>query len=360
MSKFWNDRVNVLTPYVPGEQTQDATLLKLNTNESPYSSSPEALKEISLAIGGALSKYPDPNAHHLRESIGKFYSLKTEQIFVGNGSDEVLAHIFGGLFKNTGAVLSPEITYEFYPIYCRYFGLEYRAVPLLADFSVDVRLFGSPPDSIGGIILANPNASTGVALGIDSIRHLLLANPETTVVIDEAYVDFGTESAVTLLPEHSNLVIVQTCSKSRGLAGLRVGFALSSVDIIEGLTRMKDSFNSYPLDQLAQVGAAAAFADIAYFEETRNKVIATREKFTIDIKMAGYEVIPSRANFILARHPNHDGAVFSRQLRARGILVRYLSGEKLAPFVRVTIGTDQQMEHVKKVFRDLNGLSNDE
>lgn len=359
MSKFWNDRVKALTPYVPGEQTQDASLVKLNTNESPYGPSPAALKEIQLATHDGLLQYPDPTSLRLRESIGRYYLLDTDQVFVGNGSDEVLAHIFGGLFKNTGVVLSPEITYGFYPIYCRYYGLEYRSVPLRNDFSVDVSLFNTQPDSVGGIILANPNAATGVALNLDGIRQLLLANPDVTVVIDEAYVDFGAESAVALLSEHENLVVVQTCSKSRGLAGMRVGLALGSREMINGLTRMKDSFNSYPLGQLAQVGATAAFSDVGYFNKTRNKVIATREKFIAEIKMAGYEVVQSSANFLLARHPALNGAEFSHQLRARGILVRHLSGEKLVSYIRITIGTDEQMDRVVKVFNDLINPLND-
>ena len=359
MSKFWNDRVNALTPYVPGEQTRDATLLKLNTNESPYGTSPLVLKEIGLATDGGLSLYPDPTALHLRESIGEYYSLETEQVFVGNGSDEVLAHIFGGLFSSSGVVLSPEITYGFYPIYCRYFGLEYRSVPLLDDFSIDVNCFSTPKDSVSGIIIANPNAATGIALGLDDIGHLLEVNPDIVVVIDEAYVDFGAESAITLLTEYSNLLVVQTCSKSRGLAGMRVGLALGSVDLIEALVRMKDSFNSYPLDKLAQVGAAAAFADISYFEETRKKVIATREKFGSEILMAGYEVIPSMSNFLMVRHPVMDGADFYHQLRARGILVRHLSGIKLKPYIRISIGTNEQMDQAAEVFRDLISHLND-
>jgi histidinol-phosphate aminotransferase len=360
MSKYWNDRVNALTPYVPGEQTRDARLLKLNTNESPYDTSPLVLKEIGLATDGGLSLYPDPTAFRLRESIGEFYSLETEQIFVGNGSDEVLAHIFGSLFGNTGVVLSPEITYGFYPIYCRYFGLEYRSVKLLDDFSIDVRFFSTRKDDIGGIIIANPNAATGIALGLDDIRQLLEANPDIVVVIDEAYVDFGAESSVTLLSEYSNLLVVQTCSKSRGLAGMRIGLALGAVGLIEALIRMKDSFNSYPLDKLAQVGAAAAFADISYFDETRNKIIATREKFSLEIRRVGYEVIPSMANFLLVRHPAIEGADFYHQLKSRGVLVRHLSDERLSPYIRISIGTGTQMDHVVEVFRDLISQLNDE
>ncbi|MBT5558735.1 MAG: histidinol-phosphate transaminase [Proteobacteria bacterium] len=359
MSKFWNDRVNALTPYVPGEQTRDATLLKLNTNESPYGTSPLVLQEITSATDGGLSLYPDPTARLLRESIGKFYSLDAEQVFVGNGSDEVLAHIFGGLFSSAREVLSPEITYGFYPIYCRYFGLEYRAVPLLDDFSIDVRLFNAKEGHVGGIIIANPNAATGIALELEDIRHLLEVNSDIVVVVDEAYVDFGAESAITLLSEYSNLLVVQTCSKSRGLAGMRIGLALGSVDLIEALIRMKDSFNSYPLDKLAQVGAAAAFGDTAYFDKTRNKVIATRESFRARILMAGYDVVPSKANFLLVRHPFLNGADFAHQLRLRGILVRHLSGEKLLLYVRISIGTDEQMDHVVEVFLNLISQLND-
>ena len=353
MPKFWNDRVNALTPYVPGEQPQDRGLLKLNTNENPYGPSPAAILAIEAATNDNLMRYPDPRATKLRASIATFYSLGAEQVFVGNGSDEVLAHIFGGLFSNAGAVLSSEITYGFYPVYCRYFDLEYQAIPVRDDFSIDVDSFVDALSGGGGIVLANPNAATGMALSHGEIDQLLTAKPDTTVVVDEAYADFGADSAIALLSDHANLVVVQTCSKSRGLAGLRVGMALGSEDMIEGLNRMKDSFNSYPLDQLAQAGAAAAFADKAYFDQTRNKVIATRERFASALELAGYGCVPSVANFVLIRHPKLGGGEIYRQLRERGILVRHLSDQRLEPYVRISIGTDEQMDQVITVLHEL-------
>ncbi|MBT5031097.1 MAG: histidinol-phosphate transaminase [Proteobacteria bacterium] len=353
MPKFWNDRINTLTPYVPGEQPRDQGLLKLNTNECPYGPSPAALQAIEATIGNNLMRYPDPHATKLCASIAEFYSLGAEQVFVGNGSDEVLAHIFGGLFSNTGAVLSSEITYGFYPIYCRYFGLQYQAIPVQDDLSISVDSLLDASSRCGGIILANPNAATGMALSLGEIARLLTANPDTTVVIDEAYADFGTDSAIALLSDHANLVVVQTCSKSRGLAGLRVGMALGSQEMIEGLNRMKDSFNSYPLDQLAQAGAAAAFTDKAYFDQTRNKIIATRGRFASEVESAGYECVPSVANFLLIRHPKLSGDEFYSQLRERGILVRHLTDQRLVPYVRISIGTDEQMDQVVTVLHEL-------
>lgn len=351
MSRYWSPVVFDLSPYVPGEQPQDeGTTVKLNTNECPYGPSPRVQAAIAAEAGERLRLYPDPRATRLRETIAARFSVAPEQVFVGNGSDEVLAHTFPALLKHDAPLLFPDVTYSFYPVYCRLFGIDYEEVPLDAALRVRVDDYRRP---CGGVLLANPNAPTGIALPLDAIDELAAAHPDRVVVIDEAYVDFGGESAVPLLDRHENLLVVQTLSKSRALAGLRVGFAIGGRLLIEALERVKDSFNSYPLDRLAIAGAVAAIEDDAWFEETRGRVIAGREALAGELMGLGFEVLPSAANFVFARYPGRAGARLAADLRERGILVRHFHHSRIADFLRITVGTDEQCRRLVDELRRL-------
>jgi histidinol-phosphate aminotransferase len=340
MSKFWSDIVHKLTPYVPGEQPKLTNLVKLNTNENPYGPSPKVIEALKAEAADSLRLYPDPNSDALKAAIAQAYHLNPNQVFVGNGSDEVLAHVFQALLKHSKPLLFPDITYSFYPVYCGLYGIDYQTIPLAADFSINIDDYNQPN---GGIILPNPNAPTGIPLPLVKIEQLLQSNPESVVVIDEAYVDFGTESAVGLIKQYPNLLVTHTLSKARSLAGLRVGYAMGSPELIEALIRVKDSFNSYPIDRFASAGAIAAIQDAEYFEKTCGQVVATREALVSDLLKLGFEVLPSGANFIFAKHPAWAGAELTAKLRERNIIVRHFkSPERISPYLRITIGTDTQ------------------
>ena len=340
MSKFWSDIVHTLTPYVPGEQPKLKNLIKLNTNENPYPPSPKVLDALKAEAAETLRLYPDPNSDKLKAAIASYYGLQANQVFVGNGSDEILAHVFQALLKHDKPLLIPDITYSFYPVYCGLYQIQYKTVALNHQFEIDVEDYLQPN---GGIILPNPNAPTGIPLPLAKIEQLLKRNPESAVVVDEAYVDFGTESAVKLIQQYPNLLVTQTLSKSRSLAGLRVGFALGHPDLIEALIRVKDSFNSYPIDRFAEAGAIAAMQDQAYFEHTCQQVVATREQLVKDLQGLGFDVLPSGANFIFAKHRVKAGSELSGQLREKGIIVRqFQSPARIKEYLRITIGTEAQ------------------
>jgi histidinol-phosphate aminotransferase len=349
MSRFWSERVHQLTPYVPGEQPALANPVKLNTNENPYGPSPRVVDAIESELratavpGDALRRYPDPTAARLRATIARHHGLSPEHVFVGNGSDEVLAHAFAALLKHAHPILLPDISYSFYPTYCRLFRIEARAIPLADDFSLDLaayRIERAGPN--GGIVFANPNAPTGRAVPLAAIEALLEHNRDTVVLVDEAYVDFGGASAVPLIARYPNLLVVHTLSKSRSLAGMRVGVALGDPGLIAALTRVKDSFNSYPLDRLAQVAAIAAYEDQAWFERTCGAIVASRTRLTQGLAALGFEVLPSAANFVFARHPGHDAAALASGLREREIFVRHFTAPRIEQFLRITVGTDAE------------------
>ena len=350
MSKFWSPFVKDLVPYVPGEQPKLQKLVKLNTNENPYGPSPKAVAAMQAELGDSLRLYPDPNSDLLKQAVADYYGVQRAQVFVGNGSDEVLAHLFYGLFKQDKPILFPDITYSFYPVYCGLYGIAYENVPLRDDFSVDVAAYLKPN---GGIIFANPNAPTGRLLALDEIRRLLQGNPDSVVVIDEAYIDFGGQSAISLVNDFPNLLVTQTLSKSRSLAGLRVGLAVGHADLIEALERVKNSFNSYPLDRLAIVGAAAAFADEDYFIETCSKVIASREQVTAELTKLGFNVLPSAANFIFAMHPERDAAALAQGLREQGVIVRHFNSARIDQYLRISIGTPEQNQALLEALKPL-------
>ncbi|MFZ1446555.1 MAG: histidinol-phosphate transaminase, partial [Candidatus Dechloromonas phosphoritropha] len=353
MSRFWSRVVGTLTPYVPGEQPKLVNLIKLNTNENPYPPSPRVLAAIQAELGADAARlrlYPDPNADLLKAAIARTHGITARQVFVGNGSDEVLAHVFMALLKHERPILFPDITYSFYPVYCGLYGIDYATVPLAKDFSIDPADYCGRPN--GGIIFPNPNAPTGRLLALDAIERILKANPDSLVVVDEAYVDFGGISAISLVDRNDNLLVVHTLSKSRSLAGLRVGFAVGNPALIEGLERVKNSFNSYPLDRLAIVGAVAALEDTAHFEHTRQAVIASREKLTGELQTLGFEVLPSAANFIFARHPQRDAAQLGQALREQSIIVRHFKLPRIDQFLRITVGTVVECKALTEALRD--------
>lgn len=341
MSRFWSRLTHDLTPYVPGEQPRIDGLVKLNTNESPCGPSPHVLAALRAGATDDLRLYPDPQSSAFRAALAAYHGVNSEQVFVGNGSDEVLAHVFAALLKQDGPLLFPDITYSFYPAYCRLFGIIHETVPLDTRLRIRVEDYRRPA---GAVILPNPNAPTGIALTRAEILALLEVHPHAPVVIDEAYVDFGAETAIPLVADHPNLLVVRTMSKSRALAGLRVGYAIGDAALIEGLSRVKDSFNSYPLGRLTQAGAIASLEDEAWFQQSRARVIEGRERLERGLAELGFEVLPSSANFVFARHPAQEGTALAAALRQRAVIVRHFASPRIADYLRITVGTDEQIK----------------
>lgn len=341
MSKYWSPITASLVPYVPGEQPKDKKYIKLNTNENPYPPSPHVLDAIRAAADGDLRLYPDPTCEQLNQTIAEYYGLKESQVFVGNGSDEVLAFAFIGFFDPAKCIRFPDISYSFYKVYAKLYGLSYELVPLDEQFNIPLdQLINTP----GGVIIPNPNAPTTKYVPLDALRAVLESNTEHVVIIDEAYIDFGGESAVQLIEEYPNLLVIQTLSKSRSLAGLRVGFAMGSEPLIEGLNRVKNSFNSYTIDRIALAGAVAAIQDQDYFEQTRQLVMKTRAWTAEQLRQLGFDVLDSTANFLFVTHSEFEGKQLFEALREQGILVRYFAQPRIDQYLRVSIGTDEEME----------------
>ncbi len=350
MSRFWSPIVHRLSPYTPGEQPKLENLVKLNTNENPYGPSPRVIEAIMGELGDGLRLYPDPGAELLRRAAADYYGLKPQQVFAGNGSDEVLAHTFCALLQHDRPVLFPDITYSFYPVYCQLYGVDYETVPLAGDFGLQVDDYQRPN---GGIIFPNPNAPTGCLLPLDDIERLLRSNSESVVVVDEAYIDFGGASAVSLIDRYPNLLVIQTLSKSRALAGMRIGLALGDEQLIAGLERVKDSFNSYPLDRLSIVAAVAALEDDIYFRQSCRRVIDSREQLAANLHDLGFEVLPSSANFLFVRHPQHDAAELAAALREQRVIVRHFKQARIDQHLRITVGTTEQNAVLLKVLGEL-------
>jgi len=355
LSRYWSDIVHRLTPYVPGEQPALAHPVKLNTNENPHPPSPAVVSAIRSELGEtaeSLRRYPDPTARMLRETVAAHHGLKVDQVFAGNGSDEVLATVFQALLKHEQPILYPDVTYSFYPTYARLYDVAYRTIPLDDAFQIRIDDYAQPN---GGILFPNPNAPTGHALPLSDIERLVASNPDSVVVIDEAYVDFGAQSAISLIGKYPNLLVVHTTSKSRSLAGMRVGFAFGDAALIDALNRVKDSFNSYPLDRLAQAAATAAYQDDAWFRECTGKVIASRERLTAQLTALGFEVVPSSANFVFARHEGYDAATLAAQLREKEIFVRHFKLPRIDQHLRISIGTDAECDTLLDALKDILG-----
>ena len=355
MSQYWSAVVHGLTPYVPGEQPKMSKLVKLNTNEHPYGPSPKVLDAIRAATDDSLRLYPDPNADALKAALAQHHGLQAHQVFVGNGSDEVLAHAFMALLNRPGGLWFPDITYSFYPVYCGLYGIEHRTIPLADDFSIRVDDYlPSNGQAAGAIIFPNPNAPTGLQMPLAEVERLIAGNPQAVVLVDEAYVDFGGQSAVGLIHRYPNVLVCHTFSKSRSLAGLRVGYALGSAELIEGLERVKNSFNSYPMDRLALAGALASVEDDAHFKASCAQVVAIRERMVADLHSLGFQVLPSTANFVFARHPKHRGGALAQALRERAIIVRHFAKpERISDFLRITVGTPEQCAALTTALRDI-------
>jgi histidinol-phosphate aminotransferase len=352
MSRYWSSIVNKIVPYVPGEQPKLTNLIKLNTNENPYGPSPKVLEAVRAEAADTLRLYPDPNSDRVKAAVADYYGLTPPQVFLGNGSDEVLAFAFQALLKHEKPLLFPDITYSFYPVYCRVYEIGYETVPVTDDLDIRLDDYQRPN---GGIIFPNPNAPTGRPVALSAIRELLENNMDSVVVIDEAYVDFGGETAIPLIDLFPNLLVIQTLSKARSLAGLRVGFAMGNPQLIEALDRVKNSFNSYPLDRLAISGAVAALEDKAYFEETRVKIIRTRETLVRKMRELGFDVLPSTANFIFVRYPGRDALDLARRLRERSIIVRHFPLPRIDQYLRITVGTDEQCAALVSALAEILG-----
>jgi len=354
MSKYWSDFVGTLDPYTPGEQPANTNLTKLNTNENPYPPSPAVMEAMRCAVNDDLRLYPPPNADSLKQTIADYFQLTPAQVFVGNGSDEVLAHVFNGLFRQAQPILFPDISYSFYPVYCGLYAIEFNKIPLAEDFTLNLDDYRR---ANGGIIFPNPNAPTGRLLALDAIESLLQENSDSVVVVDEAYIDFAdaNASAVSLIDQYDNLLVVQTMSKSRALAGLRIGYALGSAHLVEGLERIKNSFNSYPLGHVQLAAAVASFNDRDYFEATRKQVISSRELLVDQLETLGFEVLPSAANFVFARHGAYLGADLTRSLRQQNIIIRHFNKPRIDEFLRITVGTPEQNQQLIAALTELVG-----
>ncbi|ELA08112.1 histidinol-phosphate aminotransferase [Moraxella macacae 0408225] len=356
-SRLWSNVVKNLNPYTPGEQPKHADLCKLNTNENPFAPSPKVVEAITQALSNQandLRLYPAPESDALRETLADVYQLDKNQIFVGNGSDEVLAHIFACFFVKNLPILTPDIGYSFYPVYANTFGVNLQKIALKQDFSLDINDYNQPNS---GIIFANPNAPTGILLSLEKIKQLLKNNQNSVVVVDEAYIDFAENpsSAIGLIHEFDNLIVSQTFSKSRSLAGLRVGMAFANPSLIEALNRYKNSFNSYPLDRLAQVGATASLQDHAYFQDCCKQVIALRQDLVKNLMMLGFHVLPSQANFVFAKPPSYCGEtkqLFER-LRNQGVITRHFDSAKITDYLRITVGTQAQNQRLINALQEI-------
>ena len=356
MSVFWNERVKNLSPYVPGEQPKDRQFIKLNTNENPYPPSPKVIEAIQKAACDSLRLYPDPACTEFREAVAARFKVRPEQVFAGNGSDEVLAFAFGAFFESSqtaAPLLFPDISYSFYPVYADLWDIPCRTIALDNNFCVNTIDYTIPS---GGVVLPNPNAPTGIAIPLDGILSLAehLEKQQKVLIVDEAYIAFGSsdgaDSAIHCINDHRNILVIHTLSKSESLAGLRAGFAVGNEQLIEALCRVRDSFNSYTLDRLALAGAAAAVSDTAYYTDINRRVCATRERVTQALCSLGCTVLPSAANFVFTKAPCTNDALcisgvdFCAALRERGILVRHFNRDRIADFLRVSIGTDAEMD----------------
>lgn len=351
MKKHWSQRIRDMIPYVPGEQPRDRQFIKLNTNENPYPPSPKALEALRAAAGDSLRLYPDPECTELRAAIAAAHGLSPEQVFPGNGSDEVLAFCFQAFFDPDRPVRFADITYTFYAVYASYFGLTPELVPLAEDFTLPVADFLAP--GCGGVVLANPNAPTGLAVGLADIRRILEAHRDQVVLVDEAYIDFGGASADVLVPEYDNLVVVRTLSKGHALAGLRVGYALAQPDLIAALKCVRDSINSYTVDRAAQAAAAASLRDAAYFQERTAQVVRTRQRTALALRDMGFAVTDSQANFLFVRHSQVPAKTLLDGLRERGILVRWFDRPRIRDYLRITVGTDGEMDALTAALKEL-------
>lgn len=348
MDKPFLAKLRRIDPYVPGEQPQSNDIIKLNANENPYPPAPGVSEVLRTFDTSRLALYPDANGKALKTALADRFGVKPTQVFLGNGSDDVLALAFQSFFCSDQPILYPDITYSFYPVWCDLFRIPYETVPLDETFCVNVRDYDKPN---GGIVLPNPNAPTGRGVSLDFLEDLLQHNADCVVIIDEAYVDFGAQSAVPLIDKYENLLVVQTMSKSRSLAGLRIGYALGSETLIATLEAVKNSYNSYTLDSLALAAGQAAVKDEAYFQQTCRKVMATRERTADELRKLGFTVSPSLTNFLFVTHPKKEASIIFEHLRQKNIFIRYFKLPRIDNYLRITVGTDEQMNRMLEALR---------
>lgn len=350
MDKPFLDKLRQIDPYVPGEQPKTAGIIKLNANENPYPPAPGVADVLRTFDTAKLAVYPDANAKALKTAVAERFSLRPAQVFLGNGSDDVLALAFQSFFCSDKPILYPDITYSFYPVWCDLFRIPYETMPLDEDFCVNVRDYDRPN---GGIVLPNPNAPTGRGVSLDFLEDLLQHNQDCVVIIDEAYVDFGAQSAVPLLDKYENLLIVQTTSKSRSLAGMRIGYALGSETLISTLEAVKNSYNSYTMDAVALAVGEASIRDEAYFQATCRKVAATRDRSADELRALGFTVLPSLTNFLFVTHPEKKAPDIFAALREKGIFIRYFKLPRIDNYLRITVGTDEQMDKLLAALNEI-------
>ena len=350
MDKPFLDKLRKIDPYVPGEQPKTASIIKLNANENPYPPAPGVAEVLRTFDTAKLAVYPDANAKALKTAVAERFGLRPAQVFLGNGSDDVLALAFQSFFCSGEPILYPDITYSFYPVWCDLFRIPYETMPLDEDFCVNVRDYDKPN---GGIVLPNPNAPTGRGVSLDFLEDLLQHNQDCVVIIDEAYVDFGAQSAVPLLDKYENLLIVQTTSKSRSLAGMRIGYALGSETLISTLEAVKNSYNSYTMDAVALAVGEASIRDEAYFQGTCRKVAATRDRSADELRALGFTVLPSLTNFLFVTHPEKKAPDIFAALREKGIFIRYFKLPRIDNYLRITVGTDEQMDKLLAALKEI-------
>ena len=356
MENLWEKNIRKIEPYVPGEQSKDKNIVKINANENPYPPSPKAIQAIKDFSAEKLRFYPDANALPLKEALASYYNVESKNVFLGNGSDDVIALCFQTFFCGEKPIAFPDITYSFYPVWCRLFNIPFKTYPLDENFRINPESY---KEENGGVILPNPNAPTSIGEGLDFVRKLLEYNQDSIVIIDEAYVDFGGTSCTELVKEYENLVVTGTFSKSRSLASLRIGFAIANEKLISYLEAVKNSYNSYTVDSLSIAAGIASVEDDEYFKETISKVIKTRQRVTNELDALGFEVLPSSSNFIMATHNDYSMKEMFEYLKAKKVFIRYFSLPRIEKYVRVTIGTDGEMNTFMKYVKEfINEYSN--
>lgn len=341
MENLWKENLRKITPYVPGEQSKEKNIVKLNANENPYPPSPKAIEALKNFNSNSLRFYPNANSTELKEALAEYYNVGIENVFVGNGSDDVLAIAFQSFFNSKKPIAYPDLTYSFYPVWCELFGIPYKTYPVDDNFRIIPEDY---KEENGGVIIPNPNAPTSIGEGLDFVERILNYNADSVVVIDEAYVDFGGISSVELTKKYENLLVTGTFSKSRSLAGLRIGFAIGSKELISVMEAVKNSYNSYTVDSVSIAMGSASIKDDEYFKATCKKIIDTRERFTEEIKKLGFKVLESSTNFIFATHSDLSVKDMFEYLKAKNIFIRYFSLPRIDNYTRITIGTDEEMD----------------
>ncbi len=350
MKSLWSDKIRKIEPYVPGEQPRGKNIIKLNTNECPYPPSPCVKRILDEFDADTLRLYPSFECNELKEVLAKTHNVNINQIFLGNGSDEVIAFCFIAFFNSCKPILFPDITYSFYDVWCNLFNIKYEKAPLDSEFRIVKENYFKEN---GGVVIANPNAPTGRFMELNEIEEIIENNRDVIVLVDEAYIDFGGKSAVSLINKYDNLVVVHTFSKSRALAGIRLGYAVCGNELVQILESVKNSFNSYTVNALTQVIGTACVKDKEYFELCRNKIINTRERVIYELSKFGFKTVPSMSNFIFTTNSLISALELFEELKRRNIIVRYFNKPRISEYLRITVGTDKEMDCLIENIRDI-------